>query len=65
MFPYICKTNEKIMKTINEVLEATKSNLVSLEEICAVYDDATRSQQRELEKYCEKVFMFDLFWYMI
>ena len=53
------------MKTINEVLEAAKSNLVSLEEICAVYDGATISQQRELEKYCEKVFMFDLFWHMI
>jgi hypothetical protein len=62
------------MKTINEVLEAAKSNSVSLEEICAVYDGswingqfcfATRSQQRELEKYCEKVFMFDLFWHMI
>lgn len=53
------------MKTINEVLEAAKSNSVSLEQIFAVYDDATRSQQRELEKYCEKVFMFDLFWHMI
>lgn len=53
------------MKTINEVLEAAKSNSVSLEEIFAVWEGATRSQQRELEIYCEKVFMIDLFWEMI